>query len=133
MKVAKSKSKRLASRNKFSFFKDDFLKFQREKKEPDDENKCSWNLLRVGEAVEIDAKALLAGDGIEVPKGYSIASFIEQELGVDVQKATKVEEKIIGIDKKKEVEEQQEEIPGPDDALNAQAPDDNNLTKGGEN
>lgn len=88
MKVTKSKARSLLPRGKFYLLSDEFLK---------EGDKCSWNRLRAGEkAVDIDPKALLEGNGLTVPNGHSVTTFVEQELGVDVVKSTKKEDEVVG-------------------------------------
>ena len=121
MKVTKSKTRRLLPRGKFYLLSAEFLK---------DGDKCSWNRLRAGEtAVDIDSKALLEGNGLKVPNGYSVTTFIEQELGVDVDKSTKKEnEVVVGAQEPNEqIESEPNEqiIPEPNTAL-----DESNETEG---
>ena len=112
MKVTKSKTRRLLPRGKFYLLSDEFLK---------EGDKCSWNRLRAGEkAVDIDPKALLEGNGLTVPNGHSVTTFVEQELGVDVVKSTKKEDEVVGA---RQGDDQQSPEP---DALEGQAPEPEN-------
>lgn len=104
MKVTKSRTKRLFPRSKFSLLNAEFL--VEESKKAKEGNNCSWNRLRDGKSVEIDSKALLEGNGLKVPNGHSVTTFIEQELGVDVVKSTNNEDEIVGAKKEDESEEE---------------------------
>ncbi len=94
MKVKTKEGVRLAPRSKFTLLQNEFFELEKSRN-PNDDNNCSWNLLRKGQAVELDAKNLLEQDGLVIPDGFSVASFVEKELGVEVTKASKKEEEIV--------------------------------------